>query len=154
MKQLKQQQPKRLRSKVEREIARYVRDGQWVFMERIQAVGTLWFCVWNKNRYHSKPYPPDLWVCCLMTGMGYLEWMRCHSDWFIQGEWDEERYAVPIQLTAAGVDALSNRAEYDMEPINGGLIEPGFVVIPLPAAHRQRQFDSQHNEGAPPHRGK
>jgi hypothetical protein len=71
--------PKTLHSKTEREIARYVRDGQWAFMERIQAVGKLWFCVWNKDGYHAKPYPPNLWVCCLMTGMDYLD--RSSARW-------------------------------------------------------------------------
>lgn len=139
--------PKNLRSKTEREIARYVRDGQWAFMERIQAVETLWFCVWNKNRHHQKPYPPDLWVCCLMTGMDYLDWMKQHKDWFKVGRWSEKRYAVPVRLTDAGRKALTERGEYDMEPINGGLCEPGFTVIPLPARQRERRFDSRYNTG-------
>lgn len=134
-------QPKHLSSRTEREIARYVRDGQWAFMERIQAVGKLWFCVWNKDRRHQKPYPADLWVCCLMTGLDYENWMQRHPDWFIKGRWSEKRYARSVRLTPAGVAALANRNLYDMEPLHGGLVEPGYTVLPLRPAQRKREFD-------------
>lgn len=125
-------------NKKEREIARYVRDCQWRLMEKIQAHGVLWFCVWNKSR---RPELPDEKRCGLLTGMDYLDWIGKHPEWFIQGEWDEAREAFPLQLRSAGLFALNNRDLYDMEPLDVGLVEPGYVVTPLPAEQRTRTVD-------------
>jgi hypothetical protein len=99
-------------------------------MSRIVDHGTLWFCVWNKRRLDEKP---DEWRDCLIGGMEILEWMNRHPDWFVYGEWNDDRYAFPVQLTDAGRAALHERQKYDMEPVFGGLVEPGWQAIPLPA---------------------
>jgi hypothetical protein len=121
--------PKKLTSKNMRQIARNIRNAQWGMMEKMQKFDTIWFCVWNKRRL---PEAPDEIRCGLIDGMELLSWTDTHSDWFEKGEWNDERYAMPIKLTDAGRDALNNRALYDMEPVHGGLVEPGFIVIPLP----------------------
>ena len=123
--------PKRLTSKHERETARRVRDGQWAFMEKVARLGTVWVCWWNKNRHHDyKTAPDDLLVCGLIDGCELLDWLHSHKDWWIIGEWSDERYAAPVSLTDAGRLALQNRHLYDMEDLHGGLVEPGFVVTP------------------------
>ena len=75
--------------------------------------------------------PPDVWVCGLIKGMEILHWLEAHPDWTQIGEWSDERYAVPVHITDSGRDALANRERYDMEPVEGGLVEPGWQVIPL-----------------------
>ena len=107
--------PKKLTSHKEREIARYVRDCQWLLMEKIAEYGTFWFCVWNKT---GREQAEDELRCCLLTGMDYLDWIGAHKDWFIEGEWNDERQAIPLQLTEAGRVALQNRHLYEMEPMN------------------------------------
>jgi len=113
-----------------RQTARHIRDEQWRFMERAEEHNPLWFCVWNKAR---KPEKPDEMRCGLMDGMETLAWADAHPDWFIIGEWDDARYARPVKLTEAGREALANRAKYDLEPAEWGMVEPGWCAIPLPA---------------------
>ena len=126
-------EPRRLVTREDRRQARWTRERQWCFMERIAACETLWFCVWNKSGRHdtSQPLPANLWVDGLLTGMDIERWISRHKDWFVRGRWSEKRYARPIRLTDAGRAALADREPYDMEPIHGGLVEPGYVVIPL-----------------------
>jgi hypothetical protein len=128
--------PKRLNSQQDIEYARRVRDGQWEFAELVNRLGTVWVCWWNKNRHHdrTKPHPEDLLVCGLLDGVQLIEWLHSHNDWWIIGEWSDERYAAPVSLTDAGKLALANRAQYDMEDVTGGLVEPGFIITPE-AAH-------------------
>lgn len=121
--------PKKLTSRRDRQTARYTRDFQWKFTEKVAEHDPLWFCVWNKKKL---PEGPDEMRCCLLTGMDVLSWTDAHKDWFVFGEWSEERYALPVRLTDAGRLALAEREKYDMEPVNGGLVEPGFIVTPLP----------------------
>lgn len=123
-------EPKQLTSDWERQIARNIRNSQWRMMERIAEHGTLWFCVWNKYR---KPEAEDEMRCGLIDGLEKLEWVRAHPDWFMEGEWSEARYAFPIRLTDAGRTALTERELYDMEPVQGGLVEPGWIAVPLAA---------------------
>ena len=111
----------------QRERARRIRDRQWRFMERVVAVGTLWFCVWNKREL---PEGPDEWRDGLMTGLEMMNWIQRHATWFVAGEWDEAGYAWPVQLTEAGHAALADRALYDMEPVEGGLVAPGWTAVP------------------------
>lgn len=129
-------QPKRLTAKCDRENARRERDSQWDFMERVAALPPqqpLWVCWWNKNRHHDYAHIPlDLLICGLSGGMVLSEWLNSHKDWWIIGEWSDARYAAPVTLTDAGRAALANRAAYDMEPVTGGLVEPGWEAIPLP----------------------
>lgn len=120
--------PKRLRTKFDREMARSTRNRQWRFMERCAEHNPLWFCVWNKER---RDEGPDEWRDCLIGGMDILGWMDQHPDWFVKGEWSDERYAMPVSLTDAGRVALAEREKYDMEDVYGGLVEPGYVVTPL-----------------------
>src|SRR5690606_5897134 len=111
--------PKKLTSKRDREAARWTRDRQWEFMERVAKHGTLWFCVWNK---YGRPEAEDEWRDGLLTGMDILDWMKRHRDWFVIGRWNDGRYAQPIKLKPPGRRALQNRHLYDMEPIHGGLV--------------------------------
>ncbi len=97
-------------------------------MERIAEHGTLWFCVWNKR---GLPEQADEWRSCLVSGMELQDWMQTHATWFVCGEWSDDRYAAPVQLTDAGREALKHRDAYDMESVNGGLVEPGWQAIPL-----------------------
>lgn len=126
--------PKRLTSKRDRENARRARDMQWDFMDRVAAHGTVWACWWNKNRHHEQKTlyneAGDLAVFCLFGGMEFLEWLNSHKDWWQIGDWSDERYAAPVSLTEAGKAALKEREKYDMELVTGGLVEPGFCVLP------------------------
>jgi hypothetical protein len=109
------------------EHARRSRDYQWRFMARVLEVGTLWFTPWEKNR---RPQAADEWRDGLLTGLDIVRWWTAHPDWFVIGEWDNERSARPIQLTDAGRAALADRATYDLEPYHGGMIEPGWIAVP------------------------
>lgn len=122
--------PKKLRDKASRAMARCTRDRQWEFTGRCNNHSPLWFCVWNKAR---RPEEADEWRDCLITGLEIQEWIERHSDWFKVGDWDEARYARPVWITPAGQQALIERAKYDMEPVFGGLVEPGWQCIPLPS---------------------
>lgn len=131
------EQPKKLTSPADREMARHMRDWQWGFMERVARQGTVWCCWWDKaGRYRDKDNPPpdDLLVCGLIGAMELLDWMGRHKDWWIVGEWSDARYAAPVSLTAAGKKALAERDRYDMEPVYGGMVEPGWQAVPLPKA--------------------
>lgn len=119
--------PKRLTQKRDREMARRMRDHQWQFMERVAQLRTLWFCVWNKYRREELA---DEHRAGLIDGLELLEWIDSHPDWWVKGEWSDERYAFPLQLTDAGRLALTDRAKYDMEPVTGGLVEPGWTAMP------------------------
>lgn len=125
------EQPKQLTSPEWRRTARLMRDSQWKFMDRVDAAGVLWLCWWNKNRHHDESAaPPDLVICGLIDGMELLEWLNNHKDWWVIGEWSAERYAAPVSLTDVGREARRNRDLYDMEPVTGGLVEPGWMAIP------------------------
>ena len=49
-------------------------------------------------------------------------------------EYDEKRDAWPFRLTDAGRAALQDRDRYDMEPVYGGMVEPGWTATPSPKA--------------------
>lgn len=114
-----------------RHYARVARDRQWTFMERAAALGTLFFSPWNKYRQDEAA---DELRCSLMAGLDIIQWTEAHPDWFVIGEWIDGREVRPVQLTPAGLAALQNRAEYDLEPYQGGLVDPGWEAIPLPPA--------------------
>jgi hypothetical protein len=122
--------PKQLNSIKDRRVARRVRDTQWHFMERCRDCNPLWWCVWNKAR---KPTLDDEWRSGLMDGMELLDWIESHFYWFDVGEWDDGRYARPVRLLPAGQEALKHHELYDLDPVRGGLVEPGYESIPLPA---------------------
>ena len=117
-----------------RHYARAARDYQWRFMERAAELGTIWFTAWNKYR---REQGPDEWRDALITGIDILQRIEQQPEWFVVGEWDDARFARPISLTQAGLVALKDRAPWDMEPYRGGLVEPGWVAIPAPAAGGQ-----------------
>lgn len=123
--------PRRLTSRAAREDARRTRDAHWAFMEKVNRLGTVWWCIWNK---YGREELPDEERMCLISGMELQEWMQAHPDWWTVGEWDDARYARPVQITDTGRAALRVRARYDDEDVTGGLVEPGFVV--KPAARR------------------
>jgi len=116
-------------------MARHLRDSQWAFADKVARLGTVWVCWWNKNRHHDyNNHPDDLEVYGLIDGIELLEWMNSHKDWWIIGEWSDDRYAAPVCLTEKGRIALAERKKYDMEPVTGGLVEPGWQATPLPAS--------------------
>jgi len=120
-------EPKILRDKDSRNRARVIRDRHWRFMERAAEHDPLWFCVWNKT---GQPELEDEWRDGLISGMEIMDWVRRHTDWFCIGGWSDQRYARPFRLTDAGRAALANRDVYDMEPVFGGLVEPGWQCVP------------------------
>lgn len=120
-------QPKILRGRANREMARHIRERQWLFMARAAEHNPLWFCVWNKT---GQPELADEWRDALISGMEIMEWVRSHPSWFRVGRWSEKRYARPVRLTDAGHAALANREPHDMEPVYGGMVEPGWQCIP------------------------
>jgi hypothetical protein len=125
------QRPKRLTSRRDRDMARRIRDAQWAFMQRVADLGTVWLCWWNKNRRHDENnLPADLVVHGLIDGTELLEWLNSHKDWWVIGDWSDERYAAPVRLTDAGRAALADRDRYDMELVTGGLVEPGWCAMP------------------------
>ena len=129
-------EPKHLTDDGARERARWTRDYQWKFADLAAEHGTLWFCWWDKARRHDnvEARPADLWVDGLLTGMEMLDWLRRHEDWWIIGKWDDARYAAPVTITDAGRAALAEREKYDMEPVYGGMVEPGWQCIPAERA--------------------
>lgn len=120
---------KLLTSDNDRAMARRMRDEQWRIADRVLALGTLWVCWWDKGHRHDEHKPEDLAVCGLIDGMELLEWLSSHPDWWIIGEWSAERYAAPVSLTETGRAALLERAKYDLEPVTGGLVQPGWVIM-------------------------
>lgn len=113
-----------------REMARTIRDRQWLFADRVAAAGTLWFCWWDKARRHDGKDRTDLWVSGLIDGMEILGWLEKHPDWWIIGKWDDAQYAAPVTITDAGRAALAERDAYDLEPVDWGMVEPGHRAIP------------------------
>lgn len=121
--------PKRLTKKWDRDSCRRMRNQHWLFMEQIRdAGGLMWFCPWDKYRKHGA----DGVMVDGLIGWGLLNWMCSHKDWFKRGGWSEKRCARPVRLTEAGLAALENWWQYDMEPVEGGLVEPGWICTPTP----------------------
>lgn len=123
-------QPKRLTDRTMRMIARRERDGQWEFMERVAREGIVWMCPWDKYRRHKDG--DGVYVFGLIGSNEFYHWLDSHKDWWIRGRWSEKRCARSIRITDAGRRALKSRERYDMEPIFGGMVEPGYVVTPWP----------------------
>ncbi len=74
----------------------------------------------------------DVFVFGLIGSNEFLHWLGGHKDWWKRGRWSEKRCARSIRITDSGRKSLANRALYDMEPIFGGMVEPGYVVTPWP----------------------
>ena len=129
------QQPRELTEPTHQDRARRIRDRHWETLELIAQHDPLYICWWNKDRYHDRtgtPLPEDLLVHGLIDGLELAAWLRKHPDWTDMGEWSDERHAVPVWITGAGRKALANRHLYDMEPVEGGLVEPGWTAVPTP----------------------
>lgn len=153
--------PKKLTDRASRLHARAERDSQWAFMERVAREGVVWMCPWDKYRKHGPRCPGicrfsrfiaegDQWKCVqcgrviseipddhvyvfgLIGSNELFGWLSAHKDWWKRGRWSEKRCARSIRITDAGRTALKNRRLYDMEPIHGGMVEPGYVVTPWP----------------------
>lgn len=141
--------------------ARRERDAQWEFMERVAREGVVWMCPWDKYHKHGPRCPGicassrfipegDGWKCAqcgrviatipddhvyvfgLIGSNELFGWLAAHKDWWKRGRWSEKRCARSIRITEAGRKALMNRMLYDMEPIHGGMVEPGYIVTPWP----------------------
>ena len=125
-------EPKILDEPRDRDMARYVRDRQWETLERIAEHNPLYICWWDKAGRHKGERPPDLKVCGIPDANELINWLNLHPDWTVTGEWSDERYAAPVWITDAGREALQNRHLYDMEAVEGGMVEPGWQAIPAP----------------------
>ena len=125
-------EPKILTKVAARRTARHDRNYQWLTLEQIAEHDPLYICWWDKHgRFKNKEVPADTRVCGLISANTILSWLNAHPDWIVIGEWDDERYAAPVWITGAGREALENRHLYDMEPVAGGMIEPGWLCTPL-----------------------
>ncbi len=143
-------------------MARRERDDQWAFMERIAREGVVWMCPWDKYHRHGQrcvsqwcqsrsfteaegqwkcaqcgrimPAIPDdkVYVFGLIGANELFHWIDSHPTWWKRGRWSNKRCASSIRLTEHGLRALRNRHHYDAEDIHGGMVEPGYVVRPLP----------------------
>lgn len=92
-------------------------------------------CPWDKYRKHGAD---GVHVFGLLGSNELFHWIDSHKDWWQKGRWSDKRCARSIRITDAGRTALQNRHLYDAELIYGGMVEPGYVVRPLPmprAAH-------------------
>ena len=130
-------EPKVRESPRERDWARAIRDRQWALLERIAEHDPLWVCWWDKFGRHTRTEerPDDLEVLDVISSIELGMWIGergPHADWIEEGPWSEERCAAPVRITAAGRAALETRDRFDMEPVYGGFVEPGWVCIPTP----------------------
>ena len=94
----------------------------------------------DATAHRREHQPDDLKVCGLIDGMELVHWLKTHPEWTTTGDWSDERYAAPVWITEAGRTALENRHLYDMEPVEGGLVEPGWRAKP-----RQQGYSSGHD---------
>lgn len=126
-----------------RETARRIRDEQWRIMEAAAANGgAVRICPWDKKRvwrngqgYHHLDPIPGEFRFSLLSFMETFSWFDMdHPDWFTtdDADWDEERQTHLYRLTDAGRRALEERDRHDMEPVKGGLVEPGWQCVPIP----------------------
>ena len=123
------------------EVARNIRNHQWEIMETAAANGgEVRICPWNKRRFtlekgdHYLEPAPNEFRFCLVSFLETFSWFDGdHPDWFTvdDKDWDEERQTHLYRLTDAGRKALQERERYDMEPVKGGLVEPGWQATPL-----------------------
>ena len=121
-------EPKKMTDRDARERARLIRDRQWRIMEKADKYGAVWCRTasrWLEPKEDEEHYG-------YIAAEELFAWFReLHPDWLIVGARDETRKAYPITLTDAGRAALANRDTYNMEPVYGGMVEPGWQAIPL-----------------------
>lgn len=98
------------------------------------ARGPVHVCLWNK--YHKKERGNEL-MLCLMGGADFMSWVREHRVWFGMGPYNAERTTFMFWLTPAGRSAVKRRdKKHDNAVVNGGLVEPGYQVMPALDFHR------------------
>ncbi|MYD95529.1 MAG: hypothetical protein F4Y02_17990 [Chloroflexi bacterium] len=117
------------------DMARRMRDGHWRVLERIAEHDPAYLCPWDKGGMYRDDRPADVIVCSPLD-IDLFTWFKQHEDWTTFGDWDDARCAYPVRVTDAGRAALANRDAYDLEPVHGGLIEPGWTCVPSPQAAR------------------
>lgn len=125
--------PKKLTSSWERQVARRGREMDWNFMGRL-ARAPIHVCLWNK--YHKKERGNEL-MLCLISGVNFMSWVREHRTWFRMGPYNQERTTFMVWLTPVGRIAVKRRDKrHDNAVVNGGLVEPGYQVMPILDFHR------------------
>ena len=133
---------RRLTDVASRNRARWILNRHWEILELIAKHDPLYICWWDKNRRHKKNVPENLLSLGLITGSELAAWLRTHPEWTNIGEWEDDRCAVPIWITESGRQALLNKEQYDLEPVQGGMVEPGWECIPAaPAPEAQPKPD-------------
>lgn len=125
--------PRKLTSLFARQCARRDRESNWAFMARL-ARAPVHVCLWNK--YHKKERGNEM-MLSLMGGMDLMSFVRSHRTWFGSGAYDPDRTTFPFWLTPAGRSALRRRdPAHDSAVVNGGLVDPGYQVMPARNFHR------------------
>lgn len=124
---------RKLNSPFERQVARRGREMDWAFMERL-ARAPVHVCLWNK--YHKKERGNET-MLCLMGGVYFMTWVREHRSWFGHGAYNPDRTTFLFWLTPAGRAAVRRRdPKHNNAVVNGGLVEPGYQVMPVRDFHR------------------
>jgi hypothetical protein len=62
--------------------------------------------------------------------MELMTFVREHRSWFGWGAYDRSRNSFPMWLTPAGRSALRSHPDR-LQMVYGGLVEPGFKVMPI-----------------------
>lgn len=125
--------PKKLTSPWDRQCARRERESNWAFMARL-ARAPVHVCLWNK--YHKTERRNEM-MLSLFGGMDLMAFVRSHRPWFGQGAYNEDRTTFAFWLTPVGRAALRRRdPKHDNAVVNGGLVEPGYQVMPARDFHR------------------
>lgn len=122
-----------------RKIARRERDSHWNFMRRLARQGAVHVCLWNKRGLKERGSELML---SLMGGNDLMSWVAAHRSWFGYGAYNAGRTTFPFWLTPRGRIALRRRRRADdRAPIFGGMVQPGYQVIPFEyhrSLHEQR----------------
>lgn len=125
--------PRKLTSARERHAARHERESNWAFMAKL-AKAPVHVCLWNK--YHKTERRNEM-MLSLMGGMDLMRFVRSHRAWFQHGAYNKDRTTFSYWLTAAGRAALRRRdPKHDNAVVDGGLVEPGYQVMPARDFHR------------------
>jgi hypothetical protein len=126
--------PRRLNTRYHRESARRHRDFDWAFMRRIARQGIVHYSPWNKNRL---PTGRNEYRDGLIGGLEWWGWVKRHRTWFCWSAWDPQRQTYAFSLTRIGKKiARRPPRRFDLEPVYGGLVEPGYREDPILRFHR------------------
>jgi hypothetical protein len=118
---------RRLTETVSRQIARRTLDGHWNFMRRLARQGVVHVCIWNKYGHKEQR---NEYRHGLIDGLELMDFVRQHRPWFGYGAFDRSRNTFPMWLTPRGRSALRTCADRP-QMILGGLVEPGYQVMPI-----------------------